>query len=210
MQISHENDFLLKFMSFDIIDYRLRNHLNNLINGNYDMISNNEFLSFKLSDSLRALDYISVLEDCTGISLALEKFKNKLRWNIRENILKYREIIQLVDALISSITFLVVNSPLNLRRTIVNKCIKFELLPFNNFPKEILNHKREIHSFLLTRRYDEFYVKNNIMSIVDKENIDKSHKLLWITLLLENGESIPNLENVYNKFINVQNVLKRN
>jgi len=210
MQISHENDFLLKFLPLDIIDYSLRNHLNNLINGNYDIISNKEFLSFKLSDSLRALDYISVLEDCTGISLALEKFKNKLRWNIRENI-KYKETSQLIDSLISSISFLVVNSPLNIRRIIVKKCIKFELLSFNNFPREILDHKKKIHSFLLSNKYDEFYIKNNIISFIDEKNIEKSHKLLWITMLIENGENISDLENIYGKFEEIhKNILKKN
>lgn len=211
MQISYENSFLLKFLSFDIFDCRLRNHINNLINGNYDIISNKEFLSFNLQDSLRALDYIYVLEYYEGVSLAIEKFKNKLRWSIRVNILKYKDSTQLIGSLISSISFLIVNSPLNIRRTIISKCIKFELLPFNNFPKEILNHKKRIHSFLLSKNYDEYYIKNNIISFIDKENIEKSHKLLWINLLIWSGENISNLENIYGKFDDIhKNILNRN
>ncbi len=186
MQIAYENGLLFRFLPFDVIDGKLRNYIINLINGNYTNIPNKEFSTFRLTDSLRTLDYISVIENYE-ISLEIEKFKNKLRGHIREKLLKNEDI----NSLISSVSFLVVNSPLNIRRDIINKCIKFELLPFN-IPKIILEHKRRIHNFLLSTKCE----KINLL-----DNNDYAHKLLWVILLLRSGENLSDLTSTYGDIV---------
>ncbi|MCI2414044.1 MAG: hypothetical protein MPF33_02135 [Candidatus Aramenus sp.] len=140
-------------------------------------LSDEELLLIPPTEGLRTLDYFDYLELEGQPSLALKKFKNKLRGSIRKNL----KVITPVTVA-SSMSFLLFYLPKELRRLVVQKYAKLEL--FGKVDKMVLKHRERVVDYVVDKGIPTTVVESVFRKYMDLERL---HRIVWLTALLASG-----------------------
>jgi hypothetical protein len=177
MESSLTNNVIFKSLHMDISFWKLITCVKKFYENEICYLSDEELLLIPPTEGLRALDYIDYLELEGQPSLALEKFKNKLRGSLRKNL----KVITPVTVA-SSMSFLLFYLPKELRRLLVQKCAKLEL--FGKVDEMVLRHRERVVDYVVDKGIPPRVVESVFRRYMD---LERSHRVVWLTALLASG-----------------------
>ncbi len=188
MESSLTDSVVFKALSMDISSRELITCVKEFYNKGRCDVSSEGLLLVSPVEGLRALDYISYMELEGQPSLSMEKFKNKLRGDIRRSLKTVTP-----NTVTSSISFLLFYLPRGIREVVAKKCTKLELI--GEVDQRVLDHRRRVINYVVNVGLPPKLVESVFRSYME---LDRSHSVVWLVALLASGvNDLDSLRSIY-------------